>query len=769
MFTNLTEALDHNRKTKEPYLDLGRLGLRGNEPALDQLKNFTWLEVLSFSYYWYELDKEVNEIEKRRSNNEGEQNQLTCLPALPSRLEQLFCKHNKLIDITPLQGLSALINLDLGNNHITDITPLKELSTLDYLFLHNNQIIDIAPLKELNALNTLDISNNQIIDIAPLKYLNALTDLFIYNNPFWEKIPQEIQRKDSLKILRYWFDSRQAKPLREAKVVFVGEGNAGKTSLMHALLYGRQEQTTRTEKIEIHTNDTLFTYGKKKEKLKLRFWDFGGQDIMHATHKFFMSSRTLYVLVIDGRKEETEVLQNWVEMLKSSIEDSPVLLVVNKLDEPKDTHRLGDLGLKAQFPNLVLPVIETSWQTGRGLDTLKEAIQNELQKMPHFQQDFSAIYQSIKAQLETIQEPYIDYRKYENLCTDIAKQEGESSFEQASQSLLADILNDLGVMLNFRKKSDKLEDLLIFKPAWIVDGVYQIINAQETQAQKGKIHEDTITTLLKGVGKKKDYQTAQERSFILEMMKHFKLAYQQQENVGKHCYLIPSLFDKNPPADFSVWQASSPLRVRFQYEIWRNDYISYFLVTQHTHTIVVTHWANGAILRYGEQQARMEAVRHQKHIDIQVVGTQDKRYALWRIREALAQVHAMFDEAKLGISMWVIHEEGGKEDEFEYDYLKVALEEGETQIFSKVFRKKLSILALLEGVSLNKTETKETLQKALAYLEKANLTGYFAEMDKVEKDFQQNITYSQLKKDFVDGEKSSYFAERLGTFAKLFV
>ena len=37
------------------------------------------------------------------------------------------------------------------------------------------------------------------------------------------------------------------------------------------------------------------------EDVRLHVWDFGGQEIMHATHRFFLSQRSLYLLVLNGR------------------------------------------------------------------------------------------------------------------------------------------------------------------------------------------------------------------------------------------------------------------------------------------------------------------------------------------------------------------------------------------------------------------------------------------------------------------------------------
>ena len=36
-------------------------------------------------------------------------------------------------------------------------------------------------------------------------------------------------------------------------------------------------------------------------------WDFGGQEIYHATHQFFLTRRSLYVLVDDTRKDDKSV------------------------------------------------------------------------------------------------------------------------------------------------------------------------------------------------------------------------------------------------------------------------------------------------------------------------------------------------------------------------------------------------------------------------------------------------------------------------------
>lgn len=770
-----TLCLSYNQITQIQGLGhltkLNNLTLQGNK--IKQIENLNKLLQLK------KLDLHKNQIKKT-----------TNLDKL-TELENLNLSKNLIIQIENLDNLVQLKILDLGENNIKKIKGLNKLTQLVILQLQQNHIQDLQPLQNLVKLVKLELSSNQIKDLTPLKNLKLLNQFGIDNNPLIKDLPRNYQKSNSrfrsslnkkkyktpkipiilqdaltitnsgVEILRYWLDTytktEKPVPVREAKVVFVGEGDVGKTSLIHLLLKGEKiNHAQRTEKIEIHTDTTNFTYGTTNEPLTLRFWDFGGQDIMHATHKFFMSDQTLYVLVANGRKNDDEALENWIEMLKSSIGNSPVLLVANKLDDVKDTHQIADLELKRKFPNLILSVIETSWETGRGIDKLKETIQVELQKMPHFKEQFSPIYQSAKEKLEKLDKPYINFEEYEQICQEVAIEKDEE-FGKGSQSVLADVLNYLGIMLNFRKLGGKLEDLYIFKPHWIVDGVYQIINSEESQKQKGKIQEKSITQLLKKIG----YKSAQERDFITEMMKKFRLTYHQQ-SLNTSYYLIPSLFNKNRPQNLDkLWQQENTLCFRFRYKIWRNDYISYFLVSQHDKIIENQYWINGAILQYENHQVFIEAIRTEKTIQIEVMGNNDKRYALWQVRGALNKIHNMFDRNKLGIETWVVHQEGEKEDEFRYEDLLIMQDDRVEKLYSTKLRKHLIVKDLIEGVDPSIT----TSQKLVQYIQNADHVNYFAAMDKVVPDNLRNA-FEQLNNAFILERYGANFSQQLAVFTQ---
>ena len=68
---------------------------------------------------------------------------------------------------------------------------------------------------------------------------------------------------------------------------------------------------------------------KTPDNFILNIWDFGGQEIYHATHQFFLTRRSLYVVVLDTRKEDSD-LHYWLEIIALLSDNSPTLIIKNE-------------------------------------------------------------------------------------------------------------------------------------------------------------------------------------------------------------------------------------------------------------------------------------------------------------------------------------------------------------------------------------------------------------------------------------------------------
>ena len=107
-------------------------------------------------------------------------------------------------------------------------------------------------------------------------------------------------------------------------------------------------------------------------EMMLNCWDFGGQQIYHATHQFFLTDKSLFLLVWNARVgHEQSKLYYWLDTIKALAPESPVLLVGTHIDERDATLPYEDL--KCKHPN-----IAGHWKvcctSGEGVEDLGEAV-----------------------------------------------------------------------------------------------------------------------------------------------------------------------------------------------------------------------------------------------------------------------------------------------------------------------------------------------------------------------------------------------------------
>ena len=90
---------------------------------------------------------------------------------------------NAISDLSPIQGLTQLTELDLSGNDVSDLSPLVDLTQLTSLRLYNNPLSDISPIVGLTRLRYLVLTNTDVSDLSPLTRLTQLRNLYLFNTP----------------------------------------------------------------------------------------------------------------------------------------------------------------------------------------------------------------------------------------------------------------------------------------------------------------------------------------------------------------------------------------------------------------------------------------------------------------------------------------------------------------------------------------------------------------------------------------------------------
>ncbi|NHN25149.1 hypothetical protein FIA58_005595 [Flavobacterium jejuense] len=206
-------------------------------------------------------------------------------------LETLWLKINGISNISFLKHLKKLKNLDIKSNPINDISIIRELDELEYLRIKRTKVSNISSLRYLNKLKNADLQENEISDITDLLKNKNIKSVNLKGNKKVEiDYPKTVLDAGWESIKQYSIDSRKNIPFKNVKVLLLGNPNIGKSNLLEFF-----ETNRKPIKREI-------THGVRYKNLKIKdinfhFWDFGGQEYFHATHKLFFSPEALNLIL----------------------------------------------------------------------------------------------------------------------------------------------------------------------------------------------------------------------------------------------------------------------------------------------------------------------------------------------------------------------------------------------------------------------------------------------------------------------------------------
>jgi len=484
-------------------------------------------------------------------------------------IKSLFLIENELFDITFLKNLKLLETLNLTGNKISDITILKELPQITYLRLENNQISDINVLNELHKLYFLDLKNNQITDIRPLLHLirngvsvdnkNKNRGINIDLNPLEFPPLQTIIDGDEA-ILRFFekIDKEGTDTIYEAKVTFVGEGSAGKTSLLRRLLNPKDnlpEERNRTRGISII--DWEFKKQMNKKHIA-HLWDFGGQDVYYPVHRFFLTENSVFVLLASSR-QNTHHFDYWIPTIYQFGGKSPIIL--GQTCHDGNTTPWNDIGAYIANENFNIIKDQDKYyheinlpNKNKGLLQIKNSISNQILNLPHYKKSVPKSWIPVRELINSL--------KDKNCITYLDLKEKIRLYNYQSFTNKEDIddclrfFHSIGIILWYHKEA-KLKNWIVLNPKWSVDAVYKIIDDEKILSQKGIIYSSDFDKVwIENIYEDK-------HDILKDMLEVFKIAFPKKHN--KLDYIMPTRL-QSIPID-SIWlDSESCLRIEYQYD-----------------------------------------------------------------------------------------------------------------------------------------------------------------------------------------------------------
>ncbi len=478
-----------------------------------------------------------------------------------TNLTSLNLGRSQLSDISALQYLTNLISLNLGSGKVSDISPLQYLTNLTSLNLGGGKVSDISPLQYLTNLTRLGLERNQISDIS-LLWLNSFTKLHslsLSGNPI-KNIPQEIfadfgnihKMRDFLGDLEKYEGIEN----KEIKVIFVGNGNVGKTQIAKRLV----EKENFVFDSQHNSTHAIVMLRRKLGNFQLNCWDFAGQDLYHATHKLFMQTNALFVLVWDFENEnrdfhewhntkyENEKLNYWLEYARYFAPKSPILVLQNKIDVFSDDFSVEQKEtLKNQY--FILNFLGVSAKTNQGFEELENNLLTIFSENPSFQTpDLPTNWVEVREEMLKLQSNYtktIEFSEFETIC--------QSKGTQKSASTILGYLHDTGVVYH---KSHYFNNKIIINQSWVIEAIYKVLDRESPEfdvlkAQKGLFLYENISKIWR------NYPEEDQKVFM-DFMLSAELAFATKKahsnNFSDRTFIIPQFLPADKPDEVLAWE-----------------------------------------------------------------------------------------------------------------------------------------------------------------------------------------------------------------------
>ena len=374
-------------------------------------------------------------------------------------LQVLDISHNKITQIpAPSQWSSrSLRDLNFDHNRIKKINFGSSPTVWSYLWrlsLSHNKVEELpSDIGHLTSLSALDISYNPIRKIPDeLGRLRKLYDFPLGGLRL--NLHPSLQKATGREIVSFLHSKlRNAVPYHRLKLMLVGLGGRGKTSLLRQLQM-QKHPAYNVATVGVEVKDWKFknprkNFRRKSPKFILSTWDFAGQEDFYSTHQYFLSSRAVYLAIYNASHgpEELKSLRQWLLNIQAAAPGSPVILVgthadkISTTDQRNFINRLQDaveeFVRSPGFPLIQGSAIVNCTKETPAMETLREKIYDVIESFTY--KDQPIVGQMVPRSYVQLE----DALKEESI-----KQRGEGSIPVISQRELVKLTKENGIQLD---------------------------------------------------------------------------------------------------------------------------------------------------------------------------------------------------------------------------------------------------------------------------------------------------------------------------------
>lgn len=549
----------------------------------------------------------------------------------------------------------------LRGNALTAFHLPKGCKELVYLYLNNNQIHDLSLPGQFPELLTLQLRDNKLKEF-PEEYLARmpqLDGLYLGRNPLPEELSfrlDEVADQNHLEIVREHFAQQKVgelKPNNECKVLLIGNGKAGKTAIVNRIV---------NDDFDPNWDSThgISLFQKPLGDFVLNYWDFGGQDLYHATHRLFMQKNAVYLLAwsletekpytdhlieqADGtqitRRYENYGLRYWLEYAKHLGKGSPMHVVQTKIgkDPVEDKSELGEEYEHDFHPEIAFHAVESSEADpfDNGYGELLKHIESSVGVIKSGETKIAGPLYDLRAYLRHEQENDRQLMSYEDY-----EAKAKALGVQKPREMLESWLHKSGVVYY---RPGKFSDRIILDQAWAIKAIYTLFDRSRGVPYQIEEQQGAFSgAFVQDIWQQKGYPDQDTHELFINFMKSCDLCFEidtgeKHPNFRQRLFMAPQLLQRaRPKAIDDFWEGREVLHYRYQDHFIHEGVIHGFISQTAYLADLREIWRIGIQIKEGNQFACIEAGPHsetgRKELNIRL--TQNARPLLTKIRKLI--------------------------------------------------------------------------------------------------------------------------------------
>ncbi|MDP2439426.1 MAG: COR domain-containing protein, partial [archaeon] len=477
---------------------------------------------------------------------------------LGPNLTRLDLSQNLLTAVPDWFGdMSNLVSLNLAGNLLETLPDsLGLLEKLCTLVLTDNKLVKIPEaIVLLGHLENLFLENNHIHTLPTgVGSLGKLRILQLDGNPVvLAKRRSAVGDKSSaLDILkeRVWMGT-ETRDSFQMKLTILGRGNVGKTTLLRALKLLDVDKSLHNFRDVMRKSPNVATDGiefdqwsvsRSNNRLVFTVLDCAGQSVYHLTHQFFLTGKSLFLVVFslqDGNFANE--IEYWLNAISGFCGNSlPVLVIGTHIDcegvtkeYVKSLFQYLHRTVAHKFP-MIRGYFGVSCTSGEGVSDLIDQMMNAVSSLPWLPVKIPVPFDVLREKLlgmEMIGRQILTRREFSKIAIVCGV-----PLNQVSAAL--EWFSDIGLLLQFEQVGGSLlSSTIVLSPQWLADLFKTIITLKANYVQGGFLLIKDLHHIWKPPS-----VPPQLHSRCVALLEHFEAVFRFSPDL----LLVPALLPREP-------------------------------------------------------------------------------------------------------------------------------------------------------------------------------------------------------------------------------